>query len=222
MTIYKEKSVDYYTSVRQDLIKLIPRSENQKILEIGCGGGDTLIEIKKNRIAKEVVGVDINFLEESNQQNSLIDKILIGNIEQLELDYPEQYFDVIICGDVIEHLIDPWSLIIKLTKHLKNEGIWIISIPNVREIFTLYKIVIRGNFKYNEGGILDRTHLRFFCKQNIIELFSTPHLKISKIFTNLDLFEKFSLRRMINKITFRIFEQFLTARYILIVKKILN
>ncbi len=216
MTLYKEKSIDYYISVRQDLIKLIPRLDNQRILEIGCGGGDTLIEIKKQGIAGEVVGIEMNSLDSSNQNSNLIDKLIIGNIEQIELDYPEKYFDVILCGDVLEHLIDPWSLILKLTKHLKENGIWIISLPNIREISTLYKIVIKGDFKYVDGGILDKTHLRFFCKKNIIELIRIPQLGIPQIYTDMDTFQGFSIRKIINKITLRAFEQFLAIRYVIV------
>ncbi len=63
---------------------------------------------------------------DSQQENSEIDRLIIGNIENIELDLPNDYFDVIICGDVLEHLVDPWNTMAKLHKHLKQNGVIII------------------------------------------------------------------------------------------------
>lgn len=163
---YTVKEKDYFSNIRMDIISLIPSNPGQKILEIGAGGGNTLLYIKKNSIAVEVMGIELMKLENSNQENPFIDKFQIANIEKDEIDAEEKYFDIIICADVFEHLIDPWSAVDKIQRYLKKNGLLIVSMPNVREWKTLFPIVFKGEFNYQpEGGIMDRTHLRFFCKK---------------------------------------------------------
>ena len=151
------------------------------------GVADTLVQIKKLKLAKEVVGIELMKLADTQQETSEIDRLIIGNIENIELDLPKDYFDVIICGDVLEHLIDPWDTMKKLHNHLKHDGVIIISIPNFREYHILYKILIRADFRYSDQGILDKTHLRFFCKKNIIALLT------STMFTPISIYPIFKL-----------------------------
>ena len=217
--MYQDKNIKYFNNPRIDLIGLIPTNENNKILEVGAGSCSTLVEIKKLKLAKEVVGIELMKLPDSQQETSEIDRLIIGNIENIELDLPEAYFDVIICGDVLEHLIDPWGTMKKLHNHLKNNGVIIISIPNFREYHILYKILIRADFRYSDLGILDKTHLRFFCKKNIIALLT------STMFTPISIYPIFKLeiahrtKRIIDMLTFGLIRDFLTSQYVVVAKK---
>ena len=180
--IYRNKGLSYYRNVREDIISLLPKNNSQKILEIGCGGGNTLVEIKERKLAQEVVGCDLFELENSFQKSPKIDRLIIANLESDNLFLEDNYFDVIIAGDVLEHLVDPWKVISDISKFLKNGGLFIVSLPNFREINTLSKIVLKGRFQYNPmGGIMDKTHLRFFCKKNIIELCDVREFKLINI-----------------------------------------
>jgi len=217
--MYQEKSKDYFNNPRTDLIGLIPRNINNRILEIGAGSGDTLVEIKKLKLAVEVVGVELVSLTDSQQENSEIDRLIIGNIEEIELDLPENYFDVIICGDVIEHLIDPWNVLRKLHKHLKNNGVLIVSIPNIREYHILYRILILADFKYGDRGIFDRTHLRFFCKKNILSLLATTMYTPVTIYSIFKLEIKLTTKKIVDILTLGLIRDFLTAQYIVVAKK---
>ncbi len=221
-SIYKVKDPTYYRGVREDLISILPNNPSQKILEIGAGGGNTLVEIKSRGLALEVFGSDIFSLENSYQKHPSINKFIITDIEQNNLDLPENYFDTIICGDVLEHLVDPWKVVEKLTLYLKKDGVLIISVPNIREISTLSKIFFFGDFRYNpEGGILDKTHLRFFCKKNAMNLGNTDKLKTISYHSSIDLKNDFAMvrRRIINIITLGLFKEFLTIQHIIIAKK---
>lgn len=219
---YSVKAKEYFSNIRLDIVSLIPMNPEQKILEVGAGTGNTLVYIKENNIAKEVMGVELMAMPGSNQENSLIDKFQIGNIENEVILAPEQYFDIILCADVLEHLIDPWSAVDKISKYLKKGGLLIVSIPNLREWKTLFKIIFKGEFNYRaDGGIMDRTHLRFFCKKNISSLLTTDHLKpiYNKPNFMLRAVPEGRKRKLMNLLSFRLIQDFLTVQYLFIAKK---
>ncbi len=221
MNFYSEKPVIYFDRVRYDLIKLLPSNPDNKVLELGAGGGDTLLEIKTKNLAKEVAGIELMELPGSNQSSKLIDRLIIANVEKDTIDLPNAYYDAILIGDVLEHLENPWKTVSDLSKHLKNGGVFIASIPNIRHFTALYHIYVKGNFGYRKEGLFDKTHLRFFCKKNIIQLFTTPFSKVESIASIEDVRStKLSRRKIFNKITFNLFEEFLAFQYIVVARKI--
>ncbi|HIP12697.1 MAG TPA: class I SAM-dependent methyltransferase [Arcobacter sp.] len=163
----KEASYEeYFNNIRVELLNLIPNNlRDGKLLEIGAGTGNTLIHAKENGFATEVHGIELCKITNSNQENPLLDNFIIGNVESLTFPYEKKSFDVIICGDVLEHLLDPYTMVEKPREYLTDDGIIILSLPNIREINVLKQIVFQGDFKYVEAGILDKTHLRFFAKK---------------------------------------------------------
>jgi 2-polyprenyl-3-methyl-5-hydroxy-6-metoxy-1,4-benzoquinol methylase len=220
MKIYADKSQEYFSSARLDLIPFIPAKQNNKILELGAGGGDTLIKIKHMGLASEVVGIELFDMPNSNQKHAAIDQLIIGNIEHMELNLPENYFDAIICGDVLEHLIDPWTVVKKIVKFLKKDGVIIVSAPNLREYRTLSKIVFKGDFSYTKAGIMDKTHLRFFCKKNLVQLLNTPGLKLIKVASNIDSYPSTTKTKIFNAFTFNLFYDFFVTQFYLVAQKV--
>jgi len=211
--IYATKPTNYFSGLRYDIIKLI-NCNDCNILEVGCGQGNTLIELKKQGKAKFTAGIDIVDLN----QSSKLDKFILADIEnEKNIDLPENYFDIIICADVLEHLKDPWNELEKIKKFLKPNGILIASIPNIREIRTLASILIKGDFRYVDAGILDKTHLRFFCKKNIMELFERTGYKVVKITFDLSASLK---RKLLLKFSFGMLEEFLVVQYLVVSRKI--
>jgi 2-polyprenyl-3-methyl-5-hydroxy-6-metoxy-1,4-benzoquinol methylase len=220
MDLYIEKSLDYFSLVRKDLISLIPKNKSNKILEIGAGGGYTLAAIKEMGLAVEVVGIELCDMPGTMQNHPGIDRMIIGNIEDLALDFPEDHFDVIICGDVLEHLVDPWAVVNKVNKYLKVGGIWIVSMPNIREFNTLLKIIFKGDFRYEPMGILDKTHLRFFCRKNIVELLQSDNMQVQKVACDLDFTSRKGRKHIFNALTFKRFEEYLVTQYMVVSKKV--
>jgi len=219
---YLTKERKYFSNIRMDVISLLPPEPGQKILEIGAGGGDTLLYIKENKLAGEVMGVDLLNLPDSNQQHPLIDRFQVADIEKECINAPGEHFDIIICADVLEHLADPWTAVNRIALHLKKGGRLIASIPNIREWKTLYRVIFWGDFRYDaKGGIMDKTHLRFFCKKNIKELISTDSLFPVCCTPNILLKEvpEGKKRRMINRLTFGLFLDFLAIQYLCIAEK---
>ena len=137
MNYYKSKESDYYSGTRMDVISFLKNGQQKKVLEIGAGGGDSLCFIKENKLAEEVVGVELFVLKDSNQTNPLIDQFIHGNIEDQSLNLKEENFDVIILADVLEHLVDPWKTVEYVSKFLKKGGKVITSLPNVQDFKTM-------------------------------------------------------------------------------------
>lgn len=214
--LYNHKQNSYFSNIRHDLISLIPKNfKADKVLEIGCGSGETLNYLQSNGIANNVTGIDIVKIRESHQSN--LDRFIAGNIENINLDFSKNSFDLILCGDVLEHLINPWEALKRLKPFLKDDGYLIASIPNIRFYKVLYKVFISGDFKYENEGILDKTHLRFFCYKNIIDLFNSSGYKIDKIVSDFDVVK--CKRTYANKVLFHLFRNFFTIQYLTVAQK---
>lgn len=207
------KDEDYYSNIRRDLIDLITKKENPRVLEIGAGYGETLTYLKESGMAKEVVGVDLFFNESKKDSYERLDNFIFGDIEKLSLQEYDKYFDVIILADILEHLNNPKELLKKLKKNLKMDGEIVASIPNIRSLNALNKIFVKGTFTYEKEGLFDNTHLRFFCKKDMIALFNESKYHVDYIESALKSYKPKSLKKNINKITFGLFEEFLSTQY---------
>lgn len=161
---------DYYTYVRQPIIDMMTHSEaaDIKVLEVGCGVGMTLSHIKYLYPNALVYGIELN--ETAAEIGGNIVNVRSGNIETMTLDFKEETFDYIIFADVLEHLHDPEEILKKMRKYLTKDGCILASIPNLMHGDVVTEL-LKGNFSYQDSGILDRTHLRFFTRKEIIKMF---------------------------------------------------
>ncbi len=168
-----EVSLDtYFTNERADVLALIPEGHYARVLEIGGGDFPTLRRLG-SRLEAEIWGVDIRDTETPGI------KFVLGSIEDdaVAAQLPEKAFDLIIANDVIEHLVDTEGFLVRLEKKLAPGGLIALSVPNVRQIRTLYHIFLRGSFPRQSAGLFDRTHLRWFCKRDVVALASSAGLK---------------------------------------------
>lgn len=170
---FKEKwgfSSQYSMNIKKDLISNInvPNDKNIRVLEVGCGLGATLLDIKNRYYNSEVYGIESN----PNIVSAINDILNIecGDIENIELKYSEKFFDYIILGNVLERLNNPKEVLVKLSKYLKADGYILASIPNVMH-FSVIKDLLEGYWTYQNFGILDKCNLRFFTKNEITRLF---------------------------------------------------
>ncbi len=158
----------YYEQSREVMLKYVPESA-KRTLDLGCGAGN-FSELIKARFSAECWGIEIN-AEVAEIAAAKLDKVIIGDVNQCLDDVPDNYFDCIICNDILEHLVDPYDLLITLKKKLGAEGVVVASLPNVRFCRVLFDLVLRGSWDYKEHGILDRTHLRFFTYKSLKKMF---------------------------------------------------
>jgi len=162
------KPVGYYQFARPEVAELVP-SQAKKILDIGCGQGNLGALLKAQDQQREVVGVELDPMSAAAAINKL-DNVLVGNIEKMSLDFPVGYFDCIIMADILEHLFNPWDTLLYLKKFLDPQGCLILSIPNVKNFIILNQLINNGKWPYQEAGILDRGHLRFFTVRDLQEM----------------------------------------------------
>ncbi|MCK5831942.1 MAG: class I SAM-dependent methyltransferase [Methylococcales bacterium] len=180
----------YFQHVRTELITEIPTGDH-RILEVGCAEGATSASLKNSGCASVVVGIEL-IPEAADQAKNKLDHVVCGDIESLALQEPwfsEESFDYILCGDVLEHLKDPWKQITNLLKLLKRGGKIIISLPNVRYYGVSFPLIFRDEWTYREAGILDLTHFRFFTKSTGVDMLTKGGL------VNVDCAPLFNRRR---------------------------
>ena len=172
----------YFKNIRDDIVSLVP-DDAVDILEIGCAAGMTGKELKKNPNIY-VAGVELDHRAAAEAKNHL-DDIFQGNIETIQLPFPEKRFDCIIFADILEHLVNPLEVLKKTKGFLRTDGVVIASIPNVQYLGVISQLV-EGNWTYQDEGILDRTHLRFFTFPEIEKLFDEAGYRISSVDETLD------------------------------------
>ena len=169
-------SLDYSFSPRRDLMSLMDFSKaGLRVLEIGCACGATLREIGTQNPSVRLYGVELN--EKAAEIAAPYATILSMDVERLDPSQVAERFDYIVMGDVIEHLQNPWKAIENMRELLASGGEVIASIPNVAHISTFYGL-LSGRWTYEDMGILDRTHFRFFTKKEIIKLFQEAQFDI--------------------------------------------
>ena len=168
--------LNYYSNSRNDMLNFIEadRSENIKVLEVGCGCGATLSKIKYLWPNAEVAGIEL--LDNVARIGANNYDIIQGNIETMQLNYQKEYFDYVIFGDVLEHLFNPEETLKKIRAYMKNDGHLIVSIPNIMNITVLLPL-LRGEFRYMDYGILDKTHVKFFTIKSAVEMINKSGFK---------------------------------------------
>lgn len=152
--------------------------QNRRTLEIGAGPGSI------SRLLKEYGNCRITAIE---LDETAIEKLssFCEKVYQCDLNDPSWTqvvseggkFDVVVAADVLEHLYDPWATLSAMGSILNQDGYVVISLPHVGHS-AVVGCLINADFRYQEWGLLDRTHIRFFGIQNIQKLFEQAGLKI--------------------------------------------
>jgi 2-polyprenyl-3-methyl-5-hydroxy-6-metoxy-1,4-benzoquinol methylase len=209
-----------YIGIREDLLQHV-KGVGLVILDVGCATGVNGQFLKDKKIAKEVIGIELDPLMAKEAHNK-IDGVIVGNIENSSIlqELIGKKFDVILLGDVLEHLQDPWDVLKKLISFLSTNGRIIVSVPNIQHIELFINVYLKGEWPYNDRGIFDRTHLRWFTYKNIRKLEENCGLKIEKIERKF----RFRDRRgaefpLYGKVLRKLFPSIFTFQYIFIAVK---
>ena len=139
-----------------------------RVLEVGCAGGRVTRHLVDR--GNEVVGIEID------PDAAVLAREFAGTVHVADLDLtsPTEFlageeFDVILLGDVLEHFRDPVATLTELASVLRPSGHLVVSVPNVAHI-DVRMMLLGGSWAYQEYGLLDRTHLRWFTRSSLREL----------------------------------------------------
>lgn len=174
---------EYFQSSRDDVARLVPASA-LRVLDVGCGFGG-LGRTLQRRGGHELYGVERN-PEAPPHLAGIYRQFWIGDVEQLAEALPPEPFDCIVFADILEHLVDPWTTLARYVRLLKTGGFVVASIPNVRNFALLASLIVKGRWTYRDHGLLDRTHLRFFTRRDIQQMFDDAGLRIESWGENRD------------------------------------
>ena len=207
---YLDKDNEYFGYVRHDALSLVPLGTD-RVLEIGCGTGNTVAWLKENRGCSWAGGVEI-FHEAAEEARGKLDAVYEGDVEKLDLPIKRASLDAVLCLDVLEHMVDPWRVVRRLHALLKPGGVLVASIPNVRHFRVVLPLVLRGEWEYVDSGLLDRTHLRFFVRKTAVGLVESSGMTVDAV-------EAPSLRRgtktgLANALTLSLLKPFFEYQYL--------
>lgn len=174
-------SANYHSHVRRDVFPLIPRGG--KVLDFGGGDGATAAALKA---AGHVDCIGVADLVPPDPAHA-IDFSFQGDLSRPEalarIAADHGPFDTILCLDILEHLVDPWTMVAHLHGLLKPGGCIVASVPNVRHYSVLLPL-LGGHWRYRDAGVLDRTHLRFFTRDTAVELMTSSGLAVEQVKAN--------------------------------------
>ncbi len=180
----------YYMHLRSDLLEMIP-TDARAVLELGCATG-RLGQGLKTRQQCFLAGIEIS-PEAAHEAARYFDVVHVGDAETVDLPYEEETFDQIICADVLEHLVAPGKVLRRLRRLLKPGGQLLVSVPNIRNFYTLARSLDEGRWEYEDAGILDRTHLRFFTRTDFENVLHRSGYRLLKTQTVHDMRMQFSV-----------------------------
>lgn len=127
-------------------------------LDMGCASGRMGEKLLETGKAIEMVGLEC--FEGAAAEAAKTYKVHVGDVKMV-FNY-ESCFDYVICGDILEHLKDPYDIVRQVFRWLKPGGSILVCVPNVRNFRVLNDLVFHGKWEYLSAGILDKTHMRFF------------------------------------------------------------
>lgn len=173
--------VSYDTnSTRSDMLRFVT-NEPTISLEVGCREAQHSLLLKKHFPSlKERWGIEPDSSPSIvNTAKKNLDTFLNDYLTP-ETDLPHNYFDLIIFNDVLEHMYDPWEVLLITKKLLKNNGIVVISLPNIRHRSILFDLIFKDKFEYKTQGITDITHIRFFTETTMKQMLKDCGYEILK------------------------------------------
>lgn len=177
--VYVHRYGNIYESGRADLLSHVP-DDATEILDIGCARG-LFGELLKKRQKCRVTGIDMDsgLLAYAKER---IDEVIHGDIEEVLGRGTLKTYDCIVCGDILEHLRNPWSVARMLMPRLNAGGRLIASTPNINNWAILHEL-LNGEWNYVPFSILSGAHIRFFTRKTLTGLFQGAgyHVKETRL-----------------------------------------
>lgn len=170
-------------SIQRETLELMPKGV-RGILDIGGGNGDYAAAAKAITGATSAAIVDISATA-IESKNPAIDFAAVCDVERTGsieafVESCGINFDLILCLDVLEHLVDPWRVVSRLHTMMPDGGYLLASIPNVQNYRFVFRSAV-GDWHYKGIGLFDRTHLRYFGRRSAIAMMTGTGLRLEAV-----------------------------------------
>jgi len=158
----------YYTHNREEVMALV-KKQPSRLLDVGCGEGRFATALHQ-RYGTEAWGIEMDERAAAVASKSL-HKVLHGTFEAVSSQLPTAYFDAVFFNDVLEHMVDPWQTLRAVQPFLTPGARIYASIPNFLFAENILLLLKTKDWIYTDSGLLDRTHMRFFTRKSIVQMF---------------------------------------------------
>lgn len=184
LTDGSEPAFRYYAQVDFEADNTLAKAarligSNKRVLELGCATGNLARALVGRGCTIVAVEIDERAAERASES---CERVIVGDIERIDFgqELGDDRFDVVVATDVLEHLRDPVACLRAVKPFLRPNGYVVASIPNVAH-GSVRLALLGGRFQYTETGLLDRSHLRFYTRQSIEELFEEAGFAIGHL-----------------------------------------
>ncbi len=164
-----------------DLLKLMDRAF-ATVVEVGCSRGALARAYRQIFPQARYIGIEID-PDNAQTARQYCNDVICGDVENLGAKQWQSLFpsDCWVFGDALEHLRDPWTVLRDVHQHIDTAAQVLACIPNAQH-WSVQARLASGIFRYEDQGLLDRTHLRWFTRITIIELFQSTGFRILEMF----------------------------------------
>jgi 2-polyprenyl-3-methyl-5-hydroxy-6-metoxy-1,4-benzoquinol methylase len=139
--------------------------DGKRVLDVGCSSGYLARPLVERGCS--VVGIERDPTAAAAAR-AVCEEVIVGDVEEIDLPFEPGSFDVVVCGDLLEHLRDPLRFLRRVRPLLRTGGRLVLTTPNVAN-WTVRLRLLAGQWRYAERGILDRTHVHFFTRTTLVE-----------------------------------------------------
>jgi 2-polyprenyl-3-methyl-5-hydroxy-6-metoxy-1,4-benzoquinol methylase len=169
----------YAVKGRPEVVPFVP-GDVTSVLDVGCASGGFGERLRASRRAiTRLVGVEPVEAEAELARKAGYDEVHVGYFPQALPDDTTP-FQCIVLNDVLEHMVDPWQALEDVKDYLGPGGWVVASIPSIQYLPVSLR-VLRGQWTYTDEGTLDRTHLRFFTKTTMREMFEGAGFEVARL-----------------------------------------
>lgn len=150
---------------------------DKRVLDVGCSSG----YLARPLVAAgcSVVGLEVD-PDAAAEAREVCEDVLVGDVETMELPFEPGSFDVVLCGDLLEHLRDPGAFLVRMRPLLRADGQLVLTTPNVAN-WAIRLSLLAGRWRYTERGILDRTHTHLFTRSTLVETLGRAGYRIETL-----------------------------------------
>ncbi len=172
-----DSRLDVESDYNLDVLKLIPANA-RTVVEVGCNDGALARAYKRINLTCKYTGIEADAAR-AERSRRFCDEVHQLDIESAHAAFFDNYSNccVWILNDVLTHLQNPWDLMARIRMSMPSDGCVIVCMPNAQHWSVQAKLII-GDFRYTDGGLMDRAHLRWFTRATMLEMFSGAGFKL--------------------------------------------